>query len=33
MSNKIVWYIIDKELESMLNQFKGIMANHAFDKL
>ncbi len=27
---KIVWYIIDTELEGILNQFKLIMENHTF---
>lgn len=29
---KIVWYIIDTELEGISNQLTSIMINHAFDK-
>jgi uncharacterized protein with HEPN domain len=29
---KIVWYIIETELEGILNQFKQILENHPFEK-
>jgi uncharacterized protein with HEPN domain len=29
---KIVWYIIETELEGILSQFKSILENHSFEK-